>query len=57
MKWDQRITYLLHLKVTSEFYYKAFVKKVCWSTLQKYIRLTVGNYVITPCKWDQNVTE
>ena len=50
MKWDQRLTYLLRLKVMSEFYYKIFDKKVGQSTLQRYIRLTLGNYVITPCK-------
>ena len=51
-KWDQEITQLLRLEVTSGLRYKNYV----WTTSESYVRLALGSYIIKPCKWDQDIT-
>ena len=51
-KWDQEITQLLRLEVTSGLRYKNYV----WITSESYVRLALGSYIIKPCKWDQDIT-
>ena len=51
-KWDQEITQLLRLEVTSRLRYKNYVR----ITSESYVRLALGSYIIKPCKWDQDIT-
>ena len=51
-KWDQKIAYLVRLKVTSGLRNKNHIR----IKSESYVRLTLGGYVIKPSKWNQKVT-